>query len=339
MTVRTGKPVDGAEGEAWSAAIGTAKVRSQEQLGSRTRGEGPELEPTTLTVHGHRVSYARGNDDSVLLLIHGMAGSLDNWREVIAPLARRHTIIAPDLPGHGASAPSDGDYSVGAFAAGLRDLLVALRHERATLVGHSLGGGIAMQFAHQFPERTERLVLVSSGGLGPEVSPILRAASLPGSEVFLAATAAASDRLGSVVGGALASLGLRPSADLAEVARGYASLADGERRSAFLSTLRSVVGARGQRVQAGDRLYMAAGMPVLIVWGSRDPIIPPRHGRQAHEAIRGSRLVIFDGLGHLPQLEAPGRFIAELERFLHETEPSGLELDRSRAGLRGGAAD
>ena len=137
----------------------------------------------------------------------GSPARSDNWRAVIEPLARQHTVVAPDLPGHGGSAPGGGDYSLGALAAGLRDLLVALGHERATLVGHSLGGGIAMQFAYQFPELTERLVLVSSGGLGPEVSPILRAAALPGADLFIAATAA----LGSTVGTAVAR-GLRSSA-------------------------------------------------------------------------------------------------------------------------------
>ena len=126
-------------------------------------------------LHGRPVTYAHAGAGPVLLLVHGMGGGYENWREVIEPLARRHTVVAPDLPGHGASPPGNGDYSIGALAAGLRDLLLALGHKRATLVGHSLGGGIAMQFAYHFPEITERLALVSSGGLGPEVSPVLRA--------------------------------------------------------------------------------------------------------------------------------------------------------------------
>ncbi len=138
------------------------------------------IESRTITLHGRPLSYVRAGSGPVLLLIHGMAGTLENWREVIEPLAGRHTVVAADLPGHGRSAPGGGDYSIGALAAGVRDLLFALGHERATLVGHSLGGGIAMQFAYQFPEMTERLVLVSSGGLGPEVSRVLRAAALPG---------------------------------------------------------------------------------------------------------------------------------------------------------------
>ncbi len=296
------------------------------------------IAPQTVALHGRPVTYFEAGSGPVLLLIHGMAGTCENWRAVIEPLAARHTVIAPDLPGHGSSAPGGGDYSLGALAAALRDLLVALGHDRATLVGHSLGGGIAMQFAYQFPEATERLVLVSSGGLGPEVSPVLRAAALPGADLFIAATAGPGRAVGSALARGLAAIGLRPSTDVAEVARGYASLADGERRSAFLATLRAVVSTEGQRVHAGDRLYLAEGMPVLIMWGRGDRIIPVAHGEHAHAAIPGSRLEIFDDAGHMPQLEAPGRFVAVLERFLEETEPARWSTEQWRARLTAASA-
>jgi pimeloyl-ACP methyl ester carboxylesterase len=282
-------------------------------------------------LHGRPMACVAEGTGPVLLLIHGVAGTHENWQAVIEPLARRYAVVAPDLPGHGGSAPGAGDYSIGAFAATLRDLLVVLGHERATLVGHSLGGGIAMQLAYQFPELTERLVLVSSGGLGPEVSALLRAAALPGADLFIAATAKTGSKAGAVVGRGLGAIGLRPSPDVAEVARGYASLADRDRRAAFLGTVRSVINSRGQAVDASDRLYLAAGVPVLIVWGERDPIIPARHGTRAHEAIPGSRLSIFDGVGHLPQLEAPGRFVAELERFMEQTTPARFDALEWRA--------
>ena len=285
-------------------------------------------------LHGQPLTYVQAGSGPVLLLIHGIAGSLENWQAVIEPLARGNTVVAPDLPGHGRSAPGAGDYSLGALAAALRDLLVALGHEHATLVGHSLGGGVAMQFAYQFPELTERLVLVSSGGLGPEVSAILRAAALPGADRFIAATAALGNTVGTKVARGLGAVGLRPSTDVAEVARGYASLVDRDRRAAFLATLRGVVGTGGQRVHAGDRFYLAEGMPVLIIWGARDPIIPAQHGQNAHEAIVGSRLEIFEGVGHLPQLEAPGLFIAALERFIAETEPARIDPEHWRDRLR-----
>jgi pimeloyl-ACP methyl ester carboxylesterase len=285
-------------------------------------------------IHGRSVSYTEAGSGPVLLLVHGMAGSTENWREVIAPLARERTVIAPDLPGHGGSEPGSGDYSLGAHAAVLRDLLVALGHERVTVVGHSLGGGIAMQFTYQFPELVERLVLVSSGGLGPEVSPVLRAAALPGADLFIAATAAPGARVGGAIARGFGAFGLRPSPDLAEVARGYASLADPGRRAAFLETLRAVVGTAGQKVAAGDRLYLAEALPILIVWGKEDPIIPVAHAEAAAETIPGARLEIFEEVGHLPQLEVPGRFVAVLERFLAATDPAEFDRDEWRARFK-----
>ncbi len=289
------------------------------------------MEPKTAMLHGRPVTYAAAGAGPVLLLVHGMGGGYENWREVIGPLARRYTVIAPDLPGHGASAPSNGDYSIGAHAAVLRDLLHALGHERATLVGHSLGGGIAMQLAYQFPEVAERLVLVASGGLGPEVSLVLRAAAVPGSELWINATARTASWLGPAVGRGLAAVRLRPSPDIAEVARGYASLADPGRRAAFLATLRSVINVGGQRIDASDLLYLTARVPTLIVWGARDAVIPVSHGERAHEAIPGSRLEIFDDVGHIPQLAAPARFVAVLERFLEKTEPAPFDPHAWRA--------
>jgi pimeloyl-ACP methyl ester carboxylesterase len=308
--------------------VAVARKKNQPRLAGGTVRRGSAL------IHGRSVSYAEAGSGPVLLLVHGMAGSTDNWREVIEPLSRGHTVIAPDLPGHGSSEPGSGDYSLGAHAAGLRDLLVSLGHERATVVGHSLGGGIAMQFTYQFPELVERLVLVSSGGLGPEVSPVLRAAALPGADLFIAATAGPGQRVGSVLARGLGAVGLRPNADLAEVARGYASLADSERRAAFLETLRAVVGTSGQKVHAGDRLYLAEALPILIVWGREDPIIPVSHAEAAVETIPGARLEIFEDVGHLPQVEAPGRFVAVLERFLAATDPAEFDRDEWRARFK-----
>lgn len=190
-----------------------------------------------------------------------------------------------------------------------------------------------MQFAYQYPEMVERLALVSSGGLGPEVTPILRAAALPGADLFIAATAGPAAQIGSVIGRGLGAIGLRPDTDVAEVARGYASLSDADRRAAFLASVRGVIGTGGQLIDAADRLYLADGLPVLIVWGSRDPIIPVRHAEDAHRAIPGSRLEILDDVGHVPQLEAPGRFLVALEAFLRDTEPARFDPDEWRARL------
>jgi pimeloyl-ACP methyl ester carboxylesterase len=284
-----------------------------------------------ILIHGHEVRFRMAGSGPVLLLIHGITGSSANWRRVIGPLSESHTVIAPDLLGHGDSAKPRGDYSLGAFASGVRDLLVALGHDRATVVGHSLGGGIAMQFAYQFPERLDRLVLVASGGLGREVSPLIRAATLPLSEWVLPLLVAQPLRDGvSAVHRALGRVGLRPGSDLREVARGFASLGDMETRQAFIHTIRGIVEPAGQRVSATDRLYLAAGVPTLIVWGERDPIIPVAHAQTAHEAMPGSRLELFPGSGHFPQLDNPLGFYRVLQDFLDSTEPADLDVETVR---------
>jgi pimeloyl-ACP methyl ester carboxylesterase len=303
-----------------------------------TRLRMADARPRTVEVHRQSVSFIEAGSGSVLLLVHGMAGTCASWEPVIEPLAINHTLIAPDFPGHGASAPGGGDYSLGALASSLRDLMLTLGHERATLVGHSLGGGVAMQFTYQFPEMVERLVLVSSGGLGPDVSPLLRAAALPGAELFISATVGVGRRVGGAIGRGLGFLGLRPNPDLEEVTRGYATLADPERRKAFIATLRSVVGMEGQRVAALDKLYLAEALPLLIVWGESDPIIPVEHALEAHAQLPSSHLEIFEDTGHVPQVERPGRFIATLERFMAETEPAQFDRDEWRARFKAAGA-
>jgi pimeloyl-ACP methyl ester carboxylesterase len=281
-----------------------------------------------MTLHGHRVSYRTAGDEGpVVLLIHGIVGCAAQWDQVIPLLAERYRVVAPDLLGHGQSAKPRGDYSLGAYAASVRDLLVALGHRRATVVGHSLGGGVAMQFAYEYPPFAERLVLVSSGGLGPEVHPLLRAATLPGSELLLPLIA--HERLhglGAAVGQALSRLGLRAGTDLAEMARGYSSLADAGARQAFIHTLRAVLDITGQRVSGTDRLYLAALLPSLIVWGSRDPLIPVDHAQVAHQGLPGSRLEVFETAGHFPQLHDPLRFARVLIDFIETTEPTQLDF-------------
>src|SRR5215207_1010858 len=212
-----------------------------------------------MTLHGHSVSYRTAGDGPVLLLLHGIANSSETWEPVAADLAEHFTVVAPDLLGHGASATPRGDYSLGAHASGARDVLTALGIERATVVGHSLGGGIAMQFAYQFPERSERLVLVASGGLGREVHVLLRAAALPGADYVLPAlTSAGLLGVGRGVGDLLRRLQLEPSKDVEVLARGFSSLDNAGSRQAFLHTVRAVIEPGGQRVSAQDRLALAA---------------------------------------------------------------------------------
>jgi len=194
-----------------------------------------------------------------------------------------------------------------------------------------------MQLAYQHPELCERLVLVSSGGLGQSVSPLLRAATLPGSEWVLPAVAGAAGGLGAKVGGALARVGLRAGNDVAEVGRGMADLGDREARQAFLDTLRAVVGPGGQRVSALDRPYLAADLPLLIVWGERDPIIPIGHGRRAHAAVPGSEMLEIAGAGHFPQLDDPMSFVAAISRFIAGSEPWTYDPARVRELMLAGA--
>jgi pimeloyl-ACP methyl ester carboxylesterase len=278
-----------------------------------------------IVLHGHRVRFHRAGDGPLLVLLHGIASTSDTWAPVASALAAHHTVLAPDLLGHGASAKPRGDYSLGAHASGVRDLVAALGYDRATVVGHSLGGGIAMQFAYQFPERVERLVLIASGGLGREVHALLRAATLPGSEVLLALLGGGWLRAtGGAVASTLARLGLRTGEDLAGVTAGIGSLGDAGARGAFVHTARAAIDPGGQRVSATDRLYLAAKLPTLIVWGERDPIIPAAHGRSAHAAIPGSRLELFAGAGHFPHREDPVRFVTVLEAFMRSTEPATI---------------
>jgi pimeloyl-ACP methyl ester carboxylesterase len=251
-----------------------------------------------------------------------MAGSSETWEPVLDRLSEHCTVVAPDLLGHGESAKPRGDYSLGAHASALRDLLVVLGHERATIVGQSFGGGVAMQFAYQYPDRCERMVLVASGGLGQEVALLLRGLTFPGAEHLLPIACNRPVRdAGVAVTGWLDRVGLRPVPVVAEMWRSFASLSDASTREAFVHTLRSVVDLHGQRVSAADRLYLAAGVPTLIVWGDRDPIIPLAHGIAAHEAIPGSRLEVFQGVGHYPHCERPERFAEVLVDFLETTEP------------------
>jgi len=289
-----------------------------------------------VVLHGHRVRFHSSGDGPLLVLLHGIASTADTWAPVATGLAASHTVLAPDLLGHGSSAKPRGDYSLGAYASGVRDLITALGHERATVVGHSLGGGIAMQFAYQFPERVERLVLISSGGLGREVHPILRASTLPGSEIVLALLGRRWLRTtGGAVGATLGRLGLRAGEDLAGVAAGIASLGDADARGAFVHTARAAIDPGGQRVSATDRLYLAAHLPTLIVWGERDPIIPAAHGEAAHAAIPGSRLEIFAGAGHFPHREQPVRFVSLVEDFVRSTEPAAMAEADWNGLLRG----
>jgi pimeloyl-ACP methyl ester carboxylesterase len=284
-------------------------------------------------LHGHRVIYRIAGSGPPVVLIHGMVNSSRHWEDVALRLADRYTLIAPDLIGHGDSATPRGDYSLGAHAASIRDLLAVIGIDHATIVGHSLGGGVAMQFFYQFPQRTDRLVLVSSGGLGREVSPLLRGAALPGAAAILRAAAHRRVLDGMWWSGQrLRDRGIGTGVYLQAIARALRPLERAGARKAFIQTLRSVIDVHGQRVSARDRLYLLRGFPTLIVWGERDHTIPLAHGEEAHHAIPGSHFVTLPRAAHFPHLEDPDGLATALDDFISSTEPTRLD-DADWGGL------
>ncbi|MEU5403436.1 alpha/beta hydrolase [Streptomyces sp. NPDC005963] len=289
----------------------------------------------TRRLHGYRHAYRMAGKGPAVVLIHGIGDSSATWTEIIPGLARRYRVLAPDLLGHGASDKPRGDYSPGAYANGLRDLLSALGIDRATLVGHSLGGAVAAQFAYQFPERTERLVLVGSGGIGRQVTPLLRAASLPGAGLLLAALQLPTVRwqLGLTVR-VLRSVHSGLGLDAPELLRAVDALPDATSRSAFVRTLRAVVDWRGQIGTLLDRSYLTQGMPTMLVWGGRDMVVPAVHAGLGHVAMPGSRLEIFPEAGHFPFRADPERFIAVVHDFIRGSQPAQFSAEEWRQLLR-----
>ena len=285
----------------------------------------PQFDEWQIELHGRRVVYRVAGSGPPVVLIHGMLNSSSHWQSVALSLAREHTVLAPDLIGHGDSAAPRGDYSLGAHAASIRDLMAAIGIDRATIVGHSLGGGVAMQFFYQFPQRVERLVLISSGGLGHEVSPMLRTAALPGVSALLSAI---RPRLLSAMwdtGARLRAREVRAGVYVQAIARALRPLENAGARAAFLQTLRSVIDVHGQRVSATDRLYLLESMPTLIVWGERDHTIPIEHGRLAQAAIPHSVFRTLPSAAHFPHLEDPDGLSQLLREFIAGTQPGLIE--------------
>jgi pimeloyl-ACP methyl ester carboxylesterase len=272
-----------------------------------------------LELHGDRIAYRDAGHGDVLLLIHGMAGSSATWRAVSPQLAKKYRVVAPDLLGHGESDKPRGDYSLGAFAVWLRDFLDELGITRATVVGQSLGGGVAMQFVYQHPDYCERLVLISSGGLGPDVGVILRLLSAPGAEFVLPIIAPKPVlQVGNKVKSWLSSAGIQ-SPRGAEMWSAYSSLSDRQTRQSFLRTLRSVVDYRGQAVSALSRLKLQGELPVMAIWGEKDDIIPVEHVYAAQAARAGSRVEVLPDVGHFAQVEAPMQVVNLIEDFIATT--------------------
>jgi pimeloyl-ACP methyl ester carboxylesterase len=297
------------------------------------------IEERRILLHGQHVTYLESGADSggpVVVLLHGLGGSSWTWSPVLPLLGPHAHVIAPDLLGHGRSAkPRDGDYSLGAYAAGLRDLLVALGLDRATVVGHSFGGGVAMQFAYQFPELVERLVLVASGGFGREVTPALRAATLPGTALALGTVTRLTPRwMGKLIHGAARSVPGISRAEVDEIAQSLAALADPGARDAFVHTVRGALDLGGQRLKGLERLSLVSGAPLLFIGGGKDLCIPTAHTTHAHDVSPGSRLELFPRAGHFPHRDQPVRFAHVVRDFLATTPPHHADLEDIRRRLR-----
>lgn len=301
----------------------------------------PDLE--SITIHGHRRAYRLAGSGPLVLLIHGIGDSSVAWDSVFNQLTRNFTVLAPDLLGHGGSAHPRADYSVPGFANGMRDLMVTLGFDRATVVGHSLGGGIAGQFAYQYPHLVERLIFVAAGGVGTQVNPVLRLLSLPGSELAmsllrlpgaLAITQGINTRLRSIPG--LSSI----FHDADELNRVIAGLQVTGAPEVFARTLRSGVDIHGQVVSMLDRIYLTSELPTLIVWGDQDQVIPVAHAQLLADEIPGAQVEVFRGAGHFPFRDDPDRFLALFSKFVALTAParlSGTDLaDQMRARVRPG---
>ncbi|GJF09803.1 hypothetical protein NGTWS0302_24690 [Mycolicibacterium cyprinidarum] len=300
-----------------------------------------ELTPTLQyrTIHGYRRAFRVAGSGPAILLIHGIGDNSTTWSTVQTQLAQRFTVIAPDLLGHGKSDKPRADYSVAAYANGMRDLLSVLEIDSVTVIGHSLGGGVAMQFAYQFPQLVNRMILVGAGGVTKEVNVALRIASMPmGSEALallrLPLVLPALQVIGRLGGALFGSTGV--GRDIPNMLRILADLPEPTASAAFARTLRAVVDWRGQVVTMLDRCYLTQSVPVQLIWGSSDSVIPASHAELAHAAMPGSRLDIFEGSGHFPFHDDPDRFVEIVQRFIESTEPAVHDQDYLRSLLRAG---
>lgn len=280
----------------------------------------------TAVLHGRDLSYVWYPGVGVpVVMLHGVGSSADGWDASARILSGRGVpVICIDMPGHGSSAKGPGDYSLGAMASAVRDLLDHLGMDRVVLVGHSLGGGVALQFHYQYPRYVAGLVLVSSGGLGRDANLILRLMSLPGAGVVL--RVGLNERTMAALGGVRGQVRRIPGArdflpDRVMDRIGRLSVAEG--REPFLATLRSVVDHTGQRVSAMEKLHLSNAVPVLIVWGREDSIIPVSHGERAHELLESSTLVVFDDTGHEPHRKDPARFADTVQGWLRDQGLTG----------------
>lgn len=270
---------------------------------------------------GHRLCYLDAGpiDGEPIVLLHGLMSDSSTWDPAIGPLAEHGLrVIAPDLIGHGKSDKPRVRYGLDFFATSVSELLTALGIPRATVAGHSLGGAIAVYFARFHTAQLYRLVLVSSGGLGREVHPILRAATVPGASHILRAMV--NERTAPMYRAPRLhrSLRLRPEA-VVNLSRMGRALVTPDGRSAFFTAARSVMYPLGQRGSMLDMGFLTPDVPTLIVWSEKDPIIPVSHAYAAHHQVPGSTLALLPGSSHEPHRRHAQRFADLVAGFIRDT--------------------
>jgi len=291
-----------------------------------------------VTLHGHRRAFVKAGSGPVILLLHGLGCDHTTWEPILAELAQSYTVIAPDLLGHGRSDKPRADYSVGGYANGMRDLITVLGIDKVTVVGHSFGGGVAMQFAYQFPERTQRVILVASGGLGPEVTVAIRAITTPGFHQLMGLVTLPGIRHAATGAMRLLSRSRLPhTRDLGEMAAIVETFRDPRARAAISHVVRAVVDWRGQIVTMSDRAYLTAAMPMLLVWGDEDTVIPSVHLDNAADLAPGVRAAVIEDAGHFPHKDHPELFTEMVDDFMSSTEPAVYSRARFRSMLRAGS--
>ncbi len=278
-----------------------------------------DITRSSVLAGGHSLAYREAGpaDGPVVVLLHGLASDADTWDKAIDLLAERGLrVLAVDLLGHGASDKPDTDYLLVDFAESLAGFLDALDIPSATLCGHSFGGAIAMFFGTRYPERVDRVVLVSAGGLGREVHPLLRAAALRVAPAVL--RVATGPRLRRVYAhpGLHRALRLTPD-NVANLRRAARALGTPEGQAAFFASVRGVIAPSGQRTASEEMRAFAEKVPMLLVWSEDDPVIPLAHARaHAERAKPYSRLVIFPSRGHEPHRRNAERFATEVADFI-----------------------
>ena len=305
-------------------------------MARRATGASPR-EVQRIVVHGHERAFVKVGQGPVLLLLHGLGCDHTTWDPIIDALAEHHTVIAPDLLGHGVSAKPRADYSIGGYANGMRDLLTVLGIETVSVVGHSLGGGVAMQFAYQFPERTERMILLAPGGIGPDVTPAIRAVTLPFFRQWMGLLTLPGIRHVGVLGlRGLAATGIPATRDLGEVAAIYDSFRDPATRAAISHVVRSVIDWKGQIVTMADRAYLTTAMPMCVIWGTEDHVIPASHAEIARAIAPGAEVELVARAGHFPHRDHPDHVVRLISDFVETTQPACFERDDWREMLLDG---